>query len=90
MAKKMVKDNAVVLADDGLAKELELSGWVVDSGAGVVADKAASQPIPYTAEEIKQVDKQVKVEQAKAEARQDVVEEQKKQGRSPKQVEEKK
>ena len=89
MAKKMKKDNAVILADDGLAKELALSGWVEDA-EGVVATVPATQPVPYTAEEIKQVDKQVKVEQAKAEARKEVVEEQKKQGRSPKQVEEKK
>lgn len=88
MARTMKKDNVIIKAEEGLAKELELQGYVeVKEDAG---SEAASQPIPYTAEEIKQVDKQVKVEVAKAEARQDVVEEQKKQGRSPKQVEEKK
>lgn len=88
MARVMAKDNVIIKAEEGLAKELELQGYVeVKEDAG---SEAAKQPIPYTAEEIKQVDKQVKVEVAKAEARQDVVEEQKKQGRSPKQVEEKK
>ncbi len=90
MAKKMKKDNAVILADDGLAKELALAGWVEEGAGEVVAEKPATQPIPYDADELKQVEKQVKVEQAKAEARAEVVEEQKKQGRSPKQVEEKK
>jgi len=88
MARTMKKGNSVIDAHEGLAKELELQGYVeVKQAAG---DVVAKQPIPYTEEEIKQVDKQVKVEVAKAEARQDVVEEQKKQGRSPKQVEEKK
>lgn len=89
MAKVMKKDNAVIKADEGLAKELALQGWVEDGADEAVAEVPASQPVPYTEEEIKQVDKQVKVEQAKAEAREEVVEEQKKQGRAPKQVEKK-
>lgn len=87
MARVMKKGNAVIQADEGLAKELELQGYVEVKEDG--GDVVGSQPVPYTEEEIKQVDKQVKVEVAKAEARQDVVEEQKKQGRAPKQVEKK-
>lgn len=74
MAKReMVKDNAVIMADEGLAKELELSGWVEKDG-GAVAEVPATQPVPYTDEEIDAIDVQVKVEQAKAEARQEIAE----------------
>lgn len=89
MAKVMKKDNAVIKASEGLAKELALQGWVEAGEKEAVAEVAAEQPRPFSDAEIEKVDKQVKVEQAKAEARADVVEEQKKQGRAPKQVEKK-
>ena len=83
MVRVMKKGNATIKATDGLAKELELQGYVEVSAKQSKSDTVASQPIPYTEEEIKQVDKVAKVEQAKAEAREEVQEEAKKQGRTP-------
>lgn len=83
MVRVMKKGNAIIRASEGLAKELELQGYVEVDAKQSKSDAVATQPIPYTDEEIKAVDKVAKVEQAKAEAREEVQEEAKKQGRTP-------
>ena len=87
MVRVMKKGNATIKASEGLAKELELQGYVEVPAKQSKSDTVATQPIPYTEEEIKQVDKVAKVEQAKAEAREKVDDAKEENDRTPADVE---
>lgn len=55
----MKKDNAIVHADAKLAAELRLRGYKEEGEAA--AEVAASQPNPYTAEEVEAIKKQAEI-----------------------------
>jgi hypothetical protein len=61
----MKKDNAVIKASEGLARELALQGWVEDGADEVVSDEVATQPNPYDEDDMKKMDVLVDVEKAK-------------------------
>jgi hypothetical protein len=65
MTKIMKKDNAVIKASEGLARELALQGWVEDGADEVVSDEVATQPNPYDEDDMKKMDVLVDVEKAK-------------------------
>lgn len=63
----MVKDNARINADAKLAAELRLRGYKEENEAAAVKEPA-SQPNPYTEEDMQIVKKQLEIVQAENEA----------------------
>lgn len=57
----MVKDNAIVKADEKLAAELRLRGYKEESDVKAAEGEAAVQPNPYTKEETEAIKLQAEI-----------------------------